>query len=584
VSETKENNFKTPTGNRWTITLLLVALAVVAIYLSSFIPGRLDLTGEKRYSISEPTKQLLKTIEGPISVTVLLEGEKLPSGFKKLQNATAEFLQNCRALSNNKITYNFVDAETFIEDSIKFPLNDTAKREWLKANAVKQNEISKGGTRAVFNYPIALLESDGEYATVNLLQGQGNKGFLNPNETLLQYEVINNAEAQLEYNFASAIQSLTRQNVPLVAYAMGNGEPEGPETYDLRQTLSNKYRFYLLNLQQQPFISESIKALLVVKPTVGFTDEEKLKLDQYVMRGGRVLFLMDALNAGMDSLENNGHEFTAFSRDLKLDDLLFRYGARINNDLVQDKQSDMLPQNVGSMGGQPQIEILPWPYFPLLYSASNHPISKNLDAVMMQFPNSVDTVQAVDIKKEVLLATSNTSRLVGAPVIVTVEILKQLENAAAYKESNIPLAVLLEGKFKSLYANRISKEVADTLNQLGRPFLANGEREGKILVTGDGDWVLNGFTKEGPREMGENAYTQYRFANKDFLLNALEYLTDESGITASRSRQFTLRLLDPKQLENHKTGWQWLNIGLPVALIMIMGGVFQWRRKNKYTS
>lgn len=562
--------------------ILLPVISVIAICALTFLPGRFDLTGEQRFTISQPARDLLSRLDEPVTITVLLEGEKLPAGFKKLQNSTADFLNNCRRYSNNKIIYSFVTPETFLKDSVRFPLNDTAKQEWLKSNAVKQNEIEKGGTRAAFNYPIALVEYKGGYATVNLLQGQGNKGFLNPGASLMQFEVINNAEAQMEYNFASAIQSLVRTDVPFVAYAMGNGEPDGPETYDLRQTLQSKYRFYLLNLQEQPYISDSIKALLVVKPTIAFTEAEKFKLDQYLMHGGRVLFLMDALNAGMDSLVASGKEFTAYSRDLGLDDLLFRYGARVNNDLVQDRQCDVLPQNVGNAGGQPQIEFLPWPYFPLLYSNSSHPIAKNLDAVVMQFPNSIDTVQAPGIEKSILLSTSNTSRLTGAPTIVTVEVLKQMENASAYKESNIPLAVLLEGKFKSLYANRVSQYLVDTLKTYNRNYLPAGEKAGKILITGDGDWVLNQFTREGPLPMGKNRFTDYTFANRDFLQNAMEFFTDETGIMASRSRQFTLRLLDPRKLEAQKTGWQWFNIGLPVLLIIITAIVYNWRRQKKY--
>ncbi|MES2645680.1 MAG: gliding motility-associated ABC transporter substrate-binding protein GldG [Bacteroidota bacterium] len=563
-------------------TWILLALAILLVMAVPFIPGRIDLTGEQRFTISQPARNLLSSLDEPVMITVLLQGEKLPAGFKKLQNSTASFLENCRRYSKNNITYTFADAETFLKDSIRFPLNDTAKREWLKENAVKQNEIEKGGTRAVFNYPIALLEYKGAYATVNLLQGQGNKGFLNPGASLLQFEVINNAEAQMEYNFTSAIQSLVQQEVPFIAYAMGNGEPAGPETYDLRRTLQSKYRFYLLNLQQQPYISDSIKTLLVVKPTIPFSDADKLKLDQYLMRGGHILFLVDALNAGMDSLVASGKEFTAYSRNLNLDDLLFRYGARINNDLVLDKQSDVLPQNVGTVGEQPQIELLPWPYFPLLYSNSSHPVAKNLDAVVMQFPNSVDTVQAPGIQKEILLSTSNTSRLTGAPTIVTVEILKQTDNAAAYRQSNIPLAVLLQGKFKSLFANRLAPGLQDSLKAYERTYLPVAEKEGKILVTGDGDWVLNGFSREGPESMGRNPYTDYNFANKDFLLNALEFMNDETGIMASRSRQYTLRLLDPKKLEANKTGWQWLNIGLPIFLILLAGIIYNWNRQRKF--
>lgn len=563
--------------------LLLLALAACVIYAGTWVRVRVDLTGEKRFTISQPTRKLLSSLDDEMHITVLLKGDKLPGGFKKLANSTEQFLSSIQQYSHHHLKYRFISSDEFMADSVQYPIDAASKSQWLKSSAVKQNEVTGSATLAVFNYPIALLEYKGNYAAVNLLQGQGSKGFLNPGASEIQGEIINNAEAQMEYHFASAMQSLVQTHVPIVAYAVGNGEPTGPNAYDLSQTLQSKYRFFLLNLKEQAFISDSIKTLLIVKPTMAFAEAEKLKIDQYLMRGGRVLFLIDQLNAGMDSLMASGKEFTAFSRNLNLEDLLFRYGARINNDLVEDKQCDVLPQAVGMMGNQPQIEILPWPYFPLLYSNSNHPISKNLDAVVMQFPNSVDTVKAEGIRKNILLSTSNTSSLTGAPTIVTVEVLKKIQNASAYTQQHIPLAVLLEGKFKSLYANRLSPAQADTLNAYGRSFIPQAQADGKLLVTGDGDWVLNGMSKEGPLSMGTNPYTQYQFANKDFLLNALEYMTDESGIMETRSRQFTLRLLDPKKLEAEKTAWQWFNIGLPLALLLVAGLVFFWRRKKKYS-
>lgn len=559
-------------------------LAAVLIVASSFITWRVDLTAERRFTITEPSKKLLRSLQEPVEVTVLLTGDNLPAGFRKLNNAVNDFLSDARSISNGKLQYRFVEPDAFVADSLRYPFEDSFKLAWLKSSAVKQNEVIKSGTSAVFNYPIALIKSGDNYATVNLLEGQGNKGFLNPEANGLQFETINNAEAQMEYHFVSAIQQLNNPYVPTVAYATGNDEPMGPETYDLSQTLQGKYRFFLLNLQQQPFISDSIKVLLIAKPKAPFSDADKLKIDQYVMRGGKVLFMIDALNADMDSLVRSGKEFTAYARDLRIDDLIFKYGARINGDLVQDMQSDVLPQSVGMMGNQPQIEILPWPYFPLLYSQSNHPIAKNLDAVVMQFPNSVDTVKAEGIRKNILLSTSNTSRKIGAPVIVTVEILKQIENASAFKESNIPLAVLLEGKFKSLFANRLSKEMIDSLATMGRPYLAQGNKEGQVLVTGDGDWVLNGFNREGPLPMGTNPYTQYSFANKNFLLNAIDYMTDESGIMAARSKDFTLRVLDPKRLEKEKSMWQWINIALPLLLLLLAGATFALLRRKKYAA
>jgi gliding-associated putative ABC transporter substrate-binding component GldG len=323
---------------------------------------------------------------------------------------------------------------------------------------------------------------------------------------------------------------------------------------------------------------------MVVKPSQPFTDEDKLKLDQYLMRGGNIMFLVDALNADMDSLIQSGKDFTAYARDLNLDDLLFRYGARINPNLVQDRQSDMLPQTVGNIGGQPQIELLPWPYFPLLYASGNHPISKNLDAVVMQFPNSVDTVKADGINKEILLASSNTSRLVGTPVIVTVEILKELENASAFKDANVPIAVLLEGNFKSLYARRMAGDLLAAQQSSGRSYLPEAENPGKILITGDGDWVLNGVSRQGMLPMGANPFTQYTFANRDFLMNTIDYMTDESGIMATRSREFVMRLLDPKKLEKEATMWKWINIGLPLLLLAVAAIIGQILRRKRYGS
>jgi gliding-associated putative ABC transporter substrate-binding component GldG len=525
---------------------------------------------------------MLSELKAPVEITVLLKDDNLPSGFRKLSIAAENFLTDCRSLSNGKLTYRFVTPDDFLNDSVRFPLDDTFKTTWLKSSAVKQNEVTKTGSAAVFNYPIALVKSGDDFTTVNLLEGQGNKGFLNPDAAGLQYETINNAEAQMEYLFASAIQSLTKSYVPMVAYAVGNGEPMGPETYDLSQTLQSKYRFFLLNLQQQAYISDSIKTLVIVKPTIAFSDADKLKIDQYVMRGGKVMFLMDALHADMDSLVRSGKDFTAYGRDLRIEDLIFKYGARINQNLVQDMQSDVLPQAVGNVGDQPQIELLPWPYFPLLYSQSNHPIAKNLDAVVMQFPNSIDTVKAEGISKTILLSTSNTSRMVSAPVIVTVEILKQLDNAAAFKQEAIPLAVLLEGNFKSLYANRLSKEMIDSMQASGQPFLPTASKAGQVFVTGDGDWVLNGFTREGPLAMGTNPYTQYQFANRNFLLNAIDFMTDETGIMATRSKEYTLRLLDPKKLETDKGFWQAINIALPLLLLLLCGIVVNLARRKKY--
>jgi gliding-associated putative ABC transporter substrate-binding component GldG len=562
--------------------ILLIAMAVATIAGSSLLHYRFDFTEEGRYTTTAPTQQMVARLEKEVEVTVLLKEENMPAGFRKLANATTDFLRGLRQASNGKFRYRFVSPDEFVKDSEAFPYNDTLKTAWLRGNAVKQNEETTTGTKAVFLYPVALVKCGEEITPVNLLEGQASKGFLNPDASGLQFEILNNAEAQLEYHFAAAIQSVTQPVYPTVAYATGHGQPMGPETYALRSALSSKYRFYLIDIPAQPYISDSIQTLIIAKPTQPFAEADKLKIDQYIMRGGKVLFLLDALYAEMDSLVRSGKEFTAFARQIQLDDLLFRYGVRINADLVQDQQCDLLPQAVGSLGNQPQIELLPWPYFPLLYPRTSHPIAKSLDAVVMQFPNSIDTVRAEGVNKTILLSSGNASRRMGTPAIVTVEILKEIEKPSAFDQSNIPMAVLLEGQFKSHYANRISAEEIEKWKQMGVAFQSESSRPAKLLVTGDGDWVLNGMGREGPLPMGTNPYTTYQFANEYFLLNTIDYMNDERGIMAARSKEFVLRLLDAKKLETQKSKWQWINIGLPLVLLSLAGFILHAIRKRRY--
>ncbi|RYF99676.1 MAG: gliding motility-associated ABC transporter substrate-binding protein GldG, partial [Chitinophagaceae bacterium] len=303
----------------------------------------------------------------------------------------------------------------------------------------------------------------------------------------------------------------------------------------------------------------------------------------YVMHGGKVIWLVDQLYAEMDSLARNQSDFVAFDRGLNLDDILFKYGVRINQDLVQDIKCDKLPQVVGSYGDKPQVELVPWPYFPLLSSGAGHPISKNLDDVLSIFPNSIDTVKAEGIRKTVLLATSSASRSLSTPAIVTLNSAKTKEEVKSFNRSNIPVAVLLEGKFNSLYSNRIGKAKADSLAAIGQPFRNNAENENKMIVVSDADLVSNVFTqKDGPLGMGENQFTGYKFANQDFILNCIEYLTNPSGILEARGKDFTLRLLDPKKVDSDKGFWQVINIAVPMVVIVIFGTVYQFIRRRKY--
>lgn len=293
----------------------------------------------------------------------------------------------------------------------------------------------------------------------------------------------------------------------------------------------------------------------------------------------------DKLEAELDSLKSMSNQVVAFDRNLALDDLLFKYGARINPDLVMDLQCDFLPFVVN---GSEQMEYLHWNYFPLFDSKSNHLINKNLGLVAGKFVNSIDTVEAAGIKKTVLLSSSPNSRTIATPALISG---KENINAAEdekYKKSNIPVAVLLEGKFQSLYSNRVSQAMKDSLEKYGAFFQQQALTDNKIIVVADGDMVLNSVQKNEPLPMGVNPYTygsqyQYEFANKDFLQNCLDYLINPSGLAEAKAKDYTLRLLDTKKITEQKTTWQLINIAVPVLLVFLFAVIYQWRRKRKYT-
>jgi gliding-associated putative ABC transporter substrate-binding component GldG len=354
--------------------------------------------------------------------------------------------------------------------------------------------------------------------------------------------------------------------------------------YNLVQHLRTNYRFGIVRLDSVPTISAELNAIIIVRPEKKFTDAEKLKLDQYVMHGGNIIWMIDNLHAEMDSLRLD-KETLAYDRGLNLEDLFFKYGLRVNLDLVEDMQCASINFITGMTGGKPQMQLLPWPYYPLLNGSLTHPVSKNLDPVYSRFANSIDTVKALGISKTVLLQTSKNGRLISTPAIISFESVKQAmsNDSRLFSQPNIPVAVLLEGKFSSLYANRIGSGMTDTLaNIYKQPFLSAAQKPAKLIICADADIAMNEVTQRGPLPLGMDKDINYTFANQDFIQNCLEYLVNPSGILETRSKDFTLRLLDPKKTEEKRLFWQFINIGLPVLLIILSGFIYQYIRKKRY--
>ncbi len=554
------------------IAAVILLLAGINL-LASLWHQRFDLTGEKRFTLSAPTKKMLKKLEGEVKIDILLKGD-FPSAFKRLANSAEETLQEFKEVAGNKITYRFVLPDDEL-DEVNTSFGDTAIA--LGIEPINLKVQLKAGEQQQMVYPAALVHYKGKVIPVNLYSG--NKIFVSPKE-------LNSAEAQMEFKFADAIDKLSYETKPLVAYSTGNGEPVGYNTFDLVQNVLRKdYNLFTLNINAQPSIPDTFDLLVIVKPTKLFNEFEKLKIDQYLMNGGKLLLFIDKLEAEMDSLQQK-NEVIAYDRGLELNDLLFKYGARINSDLLMDLQCDLLPFDVNGNG---QYEWLQWNYFPLFQTKSNHPVNKNLGLVAGKFVNSIDTIEAEGIKKTILLSSSPNSRTIATPALISGRENVNAPENEKFKKHDVPVAVLLEGKFQSLYQNRLSQAMKDSIAMGGGLFVPAASKASKIILVADGDFVLNGIANNQPIPMGMNQFAfgtqkEFPFANRDFLQNSMDYLIDRSGLMEAKGKDYTLRLLDPAKVEEQKLRWQVINIVAPILLVCLFAVIYQWRRKRKYTT
>jgi ABC-2 type transport system permease protein len=565
-------------------TILLVAI----IYLTANIGMRADLTADKRYSLTNATKQLLNNVDSVIEIDVFLTGN-LPADYKKLSVATKELLEDFTSISGNLIRVKFEKpGEELNNDTAKAILYDSLARLGVVFERTEITNTDESTSQLII--PSALVKyGNRKPIAIDLRSSRRifkQYNVVNDVEPLEDKEATRNAaEALLEYKFANAIDKLTREYIPTIAYLVGNGEPIDMKINDLGESLRNDYRLAVFDLKQGYPDPTIIDALVIVKPTSVFTEEDKLKLDQYVMNGGKVIWFIDKLHAELDSLMRSQAEYTAYDRGLDIDDLLFKYGVRINGDLLQDLNCSKIPIVVGrNPDGSPNMQRVPWPYYPFLSSKTDNPISKNLDRVLPIFPSSIDTVKAPGIQKTILLASDTNSRSISSPALVTINSVKSGEDLFTFNRSYVPVAVLLEGKFQSLFANRAGADLMDSVQRTtGKPFQRVALKEGKQIVVSDADIVTNALSNTtGPLPMGELPFEGYRFANREFFLNCIDYLVSNNGLFESRNKTIVLRLLDKEKIASQKTTWQFINIVTPLLILAIAGGIIQWRRKKKY--
>ncbi len=551
-------------------TLLIILALIVVNVLSAFVFFRLDLTQEKRYTLSDATRTLLETLPGDVHVDVYLTGD-LPPAFKRLENAVRETLDEFQvrrgfARANTTVTFRFIDPIAVTDTAARNKLIDRLQQLGLPPTNLVANEGGKRTEKLVF--PGAVVAYAGKEIPVLLLKG--NKG-------ATKEEQLNQSYEGVEFELASAIRTLTqaKENRKRVGLLYGHTQVPPSRFADLLATIQQTYELYFIDMTQPGPIA-GLDAILVPKPDRPFLDDELFKLDQYVVNGGRALFFVDGQR--IDSVSDEGNY--AQPLNLNLDDLFFRWGVRINRDVVKDLSSAAIPLNVGNLGDKPNIQLLPWRFYPILnnFGTSNNPIVRNLDAVLGRFVSSLDTVRSAGIKKTPLLLTSPYTQVLKTPALITYTEARQQPDPQTYTGGVQLIGCLLEGRFTSLYANRILPG-----DPRANGFKAQGEA-GRVLVCSDGDLVINDvdYKRNAPLPLGYDRYTGATYANKAFALNALDYLVDPNGVIAARSRVVSLRPLDKIRLNANRTGWQLLNLLGPLALVGLVGIGWQLVRKRRY--
>ena len=532
-----------------------------------------DLTEDKRFTLTEASVDLMKNMKEVVYVKVLLEGE-FGGSYKRLQNSVRELLDDYRSFSPN-LEYDF-------ENPLLGTVEEKNARKELYAKSgiypINLKEQTSDSKKEQITYPYALIFYQGRETAVNLLEN--NVPGMNPEL------VINNSVSLLEYKITAAINKLMTVKKPIVLYTTGHQELNPIQTADLDAEMIKSYDLNRINLDSVVQIDSEVDVLIVAKPTQPFSEKDNFKIDQYIMNGGRVLWLLDKVATSIDSMRITGQHL-AMPLELNLDRLLFKYGARVQPNLVMDLECTPIALQTGVIGDKPQFELFPWYFYPRVTSRSDHPIVKSIDRVNLFFPNVIDTIETRggNVKKEILLTTSDYSRYQRVPVSLTFEILRDKPNPDLYNKQNLPLAVLLEGEFPSEYENRVTESLLSGLRELNMEFKKVSEPT-RMIVVADGDIAISRLDRQTqqPLPLGLNPFDKYQYANKQFLMNAIEYLHNDKGVIEARGKEVKLRLLDRVKAKEEKTKWQLINILFPIIGLAFFGIIYNWLRRRKYAS
>ncbi|MBI9068133.1 MAG: gliding motility-associated ABC transporter substrate-binding protein GldG [Salinivirgaceae bacterium] len=560
---------------QFAITFAIIILIGV---ISNYLFTRFDLTSDKRYTLSDYTKKTLNDLDDVVYFKIYLDGD-LPAGFKRLQNATSDIIDEFRAYGSENIQFEFIDPA---ESPDKKTRNEVFRQLYEKGLEPTNLQVkeSDGSTSQKIIFPSILISYRGEEIPVGILKnytGYSPEGNLNASIQALEYELI------------FTIHRLTNKKIAKIGFVEGHGELSSIELDDIAQSLAQTYHIQRVKLDEYLFSLQdtlgynNFDLVVIAKPDSLFSEKDKYIIDQFIMNGGNTLWLIDNVSINIDSLAYASATLALY-KPMNLDDMLFKYGIRINPNLIQDMQCAVIPVNTALVGQEAKFAPAPWLYFPLISPSKNHTITKNLDIIKSQFVSVIDTVgENYDIKKTIILTSSKYSRAINAPARIDLSIINEKLDPNRFTKSNLPIGVLLEGKFKSVFTNRVS------------PMLTNSDEfeiktvgdEAKMIVISDGDIIRNHVTGSGEQRealpLGYDRYTKQTFGNKELLLNCINYLCNNEGLMETRAKEYKLRLLDKPKIVEQRLKWQIINIIMPLIVLLLFGFIYFYFRKKTYS-
>jgi gliding-associated putative ABC transporter substrate-binding component GldG len=545
---------------------VLVVLVVLNL-LSHFFFKRFDLTQDQRYTLSETTLRIIEEVDSPLYIDVYLEGN-FPPEFKRLQNETKQLLEEFSAYNSN-IVFQFKNP--IEKESMRVEVMKEFYERGMQPLSITVEDKGKQSQEVVF--PWAQATYGDKFTKVSLLK--------NLMGASTEEKVISSVQ-HLEFGFAEAITKISKEKQKKIAVIKGNGELIEPLIADFLTTVKESYYigpFTLDSVANQP--GPSLAALkkydlaIIAKPTEAFTEAEKQVLDQFIMNGGKTLWLMDAVAADMDSLYNETGTILAYPRDLNLTDLFFKYGIRMNPLLIRDEYATPIKIATGSQGNETQLQQYNWKYAPFIYPTSTHPIVKNMEGIKFEFTSPIELLTN-DLKKTVLLSSSEYSKTIGTPTPISLASISEETTPEEYAGKGLlPVAVMMEGKFKSAYQNRILPFADSQFKAVGK--------DNKMIVISDGDVIKNQLDKGMPLELGFDKWTNQLYGNKEFLLNCVNYLLDDNGLINIRSKDVDLPLLNKEEVYANYTSAQLITVGLPLLILALFGFLFTFLRKKRYS-